>query len=70
MQGYQNCWEYWNCKKELQAQCPIFNSEDLKKRRLYTDNLQVFDWVRPRRDFDDFIDCPWHKRMEKKEFVN
>jgi len=69
-QGYQNCWEYWDCPKELQVQCPVFNLDEGRKCRLYTDNLKVFDWARPRRDFDSCLDCSWYQRMEKEEFVN
>ena len=64
--GYQNCWEYWHCRKEFQDRCPVYKAKAGNKCWMYTDNLEVFDWIKPERHFKKCTDCPWYKHVNKQ----
>lgn len=64
-ENYQNCWEYWKCRKELQKQCPVYKDKAGKNCWMYTDNLKVFDWVAKERGFKSCRECPWYQHMHK-----
>lgn len=63
---YKNCWEYWACDTNAKQKCPVYKKKDGKKCWLYTDNLRVFKWARPKRDFEYCWECLWCQRVNKK----
>ena len=47
----------------MQEQCPVYKAKAGDRCWMYTDNLRVFDWVKPKRGFDSCLECPWYKRL-------
>jgi len=60
---YENCWEFWHCKKDFQDRCPVYKDKAGNRCWMYTDNLNVFEWIKPDRRFDKCSDCPWYKHI-------
>lgn len=61
------CWEYWRCSKEIQEKCPVWKAQAGKQCWMYTDNLKVFDWIRPQRHFHSCLECPWYKHLHGQD---
>ena len=61
--GYKNCWEYWHCTDDAKAKCPVYKEQDGHKCWLYLDNLDIYDWAKPKKEYHNCSDCPWYKMM-------
>lgn len=59
--GAENCWDFWGCPDDAKAKCTVFKAKDGKRCWIYTDNLKVFDWAMPKKNFTTCLDCPWYK---------
>ena len=62
---HQNCWEYWHCKDDAKAQYPVYKSKDGRKCWVYIHSLDVFDWAKPKKEYENCFDCPWYKKVNK-----
>ena len=61
--GYQNCWEYWHCEKQAKKECPVYKAKDGKRCWIYMDNLDVFEWAKPKIKHKKCSECPWYKKV-------
>lgn len=63
---YNQCWEYWDCPKDFQKKCSVYKAKDGTRCWIYTDNLKVFDWARPKRKFESCVKCPWYNAIKSR----
>jgi hypothetical protein len=69
-EGYENCWEYWDCSPDMQKECIVYKERDGKECLFYTDNLKVFDWAREKRNFNSCLECPWCEHLVRQQPKN
>ncbi len=59
-----NCWDFWNCKKEIRDNCPAYLTDSGRSCWIVSAGRC------PRlleRGFEDCTKCPWYKRLNKDE---
>jgi hypothetical protein len=54
----QNCWEFWNCQKEIMEKCPAYET-DSGKSCFYVASDYC---LRIKKEFNDCQECPWFER--------
>ncbi|MEW6075990.1 MAG: hypothetical protein AB1530_06820 [Candidatus Omnitrophota bacterium] len=62
-QGPQNCWEFWQCSKEVKQGCRAFKN-DLGRYCWLGDSFHP----KSPKDFTYCWDCPWYKKAKKTIF--
>ena len=61
--GYSNCWEYWKCSDKAKEACPVFKAKKGNQCWMYMDHLDIFDWAKPKEEYNYCTECPWYKKI-------
>jgi hypothetical protein len=57
--GPQNCWEFWDCPKEIKDPCPAYINDFGKKCFFIADDY----CLSVKKEFKDCYECPWFKNI-------
>jgi hypothetical protein len=55
-----NCWEYWDCPKEIRENCPAYTTDSGKD----CFNLAKDFCPKLKNDFDHCWECPWYMKLK------
>ena len=56
----KNCWEFWDCPKDIRDQCPAFLTYHGDECYNFAENY----CQRPNMDFQRCEECPWYKKIK------
>ena len=56
----QNCWEFWNCQKEVRAKCPAYITDSGRDCFDLAENF----CPRLKKEFKNCWECPWFKKLQ------
>jgi hypothetical protein len=54
----QNCWEFWDCQKEIKDLCPAYVTDFGRECFNIADDY----CLRVKTEFKDCSECPWFKK--------
>ena len=59
----QNCWEYWNCPKDVRDKCPAYTTNSGRSCWMVAGSFTVGETkcARVVHKFEYCWDCPWFK---------
>ena len=61
--GPRNCWEFWNCPKEVRDDCPAFITFHGMNCYDFSENCPKID-----KGFQHCRECPWYKKIKSATY--
>ena len=64
----QNCWEFWNCPKEVRDQCEAYTSNCGRECWMVVGHIVTKFKKCPKLSnvYKNCTECPWYKKLKEK----
>ena len=64
----ENCWEFWNCSKDVRDQCAAYTSDFGKECWMVAGHIATKLQKCPKilNEFKNCLECPWFKKLHEK----
>ena len=64
-----NCWEYWDCPKDVKEKCPAYTTNSGKECWMLTIHFTTQETNCPKttHKYKYCWECPWYKKMNPEK---
>jgi len=59
----QNCWEFWNCDRDVKKRCPAYENDSGRECWLIASSFKAHGSPKVKNKFESCFDCPWFKKL-------
>lgn len=61
----QNCWEFWDCAKEIKEECPAYKADRGRECWIFASNF----CPKRKTDYERCFECPWVRKLNSELYI-